>query len=160
MSEKETIKLFINDIEEKGFGPKTTVREVLVVLLGDEDGHLFLEDSEEPLGLEVMLVELDIRERGHVHATRCRHIHVTIDYAGKDPVEKTFAPTTRIKAVRDWAVALSEFAIDPTERPKFGLFVPDEKEPLKDVVRIGSLTNKECECKVTLELALRERWQG
>lgn len=159
MSELEVIKLFINEQEEKGFGPETTVREVVVLLLESEEGHLFLGDAEEPLDHHKKLHELGIKGHGHVHASHCKRVHVGVEYAGKGPVKKNFAPTARLKAVKDWAVALPEFGIEAVERPKFGLFIPGDKNPLNEASRIGSLVHKG-ECKLVLELALRERWQG
>ena len=159
MSEIEIIKLFIDEREEKGFGPETTVREIVVLLLESEDGHLFLDDSEEPLDHDKTLKELGIKGHSHIHASHCKRVEVGVEYAGKGPVEKTFPPTAKIKAVKDWAVALPEFGIEAVERPKFGLFIPGDKNPLSEAARIGSLAHKG-ECKVILELALRERWQG
>lgn len=155
----ETIKILINDREEKELNGETKVRELLVLLLGDEEGFIFLGDSEEPLELDVKLSELAIKGHGHVHAHRCKRANVSIDYAGKPPAEREFSAMTRVKAVREWAVSLREFQIDPPERPKMALFLPGEREPLKDTVRIGSLIQKG-RCKLELELALRERWQG
>lgn len=159
MSQVEIIRLFIDEREETGFGPETTVREVVVSLLDSEDGHLFLEDSDEPLDHNKTLGELGIEQHAPVLACHCKHVHVVVDFAGKTPVEKSFSPPARVKAVKDWAVAVPEFGIEPIERPRFGLFIPVEEKPLNEATRIGSLVHKG-DCKVTLELALRERWQG
>lgn len=161
MSEAESkkIKLFIDDQEVRHFDHETKVRDIILLLLGHEDGHLFLGDSEEPLALELALCELGIEKHGHVHASHCKRVEVTVEYAGQSHTHK-FPPNIKVKAVKDWAVSQKwETAIDPAERPKFGLFLPDNDEPLPEARRIGTYVAKE-KCEVTFELALRERQQG
>ena len=156
----EQIKLFIDDVEVRHFTPNTKVSEVVLLLLEGDEGFLFLGDAEEPLALDIELCEIGIEKHGHVHAARCRHIEVTVDYGGKAPHSHRFPPTATVKAVRDWAVAQDWHpAIDPAERPKFALFLPDQKDALSEARRIGTCVPKG-ECTVTLELALRERQQG
>ncbi|BDI34122.1 hypothetical protein CCAX7_61730 [Capsulimonas corticalis] len=162
MSEPVTIKLFVDNEHEHGFGHETKVREVIAFLLEGGEGFLFLEDAEEPLDIEISLGEIGIKHHGNVHVARCRKIHVTVDYAARSH-SREFTPNKQVKAVKDWAVSLdwSPNNIDPAERPKFGLFLPDDKEPLSDSRPIGTLIPKgDCECNVTLELAPRVRPQG
>ena len=150
------IPLFIDDREERNFRADTKVEEVIRVLLEGDAGHLFLGDSEEPLALDITISEIRSERYTHVHATHCLKIDVTVEYAGRSRAH-SFPPTAKVKAVRDWAV--TQFAISPEERPKFGIFLPDETEPLSETRRIGTLIQKGT-CHTVFELALRERWQG
>lgn len=154
----EQIKIYINEELEKSLGASTTVREVIVELLEGDEGFLFLEESEEPLDVERTIGELGIQHHGHLHAHRCRHIEVTVEYAGKSAQQK-FGPTVKIKAVRDWAVSVKDFEIEGGERSKFALFEGDSDDPLKESSRLGSLVGRG-HCEISLQLSLRDRHQG
>jgi len=160
MSEQETVQFFVDDEKVHHFGRETRVREVILVLLDGDEGHLFLGDSEEPLELDIIIGDLGIEKHGHLHAARCRHLEVTVEYAAKSRKHR-FSPSATVKAVRDWAVAENwEPSIDPAERPKFALFLPDDsKDALPGTRRIGTYAPKG-DCNVTFELAIRERPQG
>jgi hypothetical protein len=156
------IKLFIDDQQSRHFGGETTVREVVALLLEGlegEEGYLFLADSEEPLDPDAKLGEVGIDRQGHVHAGRCRRVEVTVEYAGQSHSHQ-FPPTAKVKTVRDWALSQHwQAPIDPTQHPKFGLFLAGDPNALPDARRIGTYTQKGS-CAVTFELALRERPQG
>ncbi|MEB3286893.1 MAG: hypothetical protein VKJ04_05265 [Vampirovibrionales bacterium] len=154
------IKLFIDDKEVRHFDKETVLKEIAALLLDGEEGFLFLDDSEEPLDLAITLDEVGIKKHGHIHANRCRQVDVTVEYAGQSKSRK-FPPTAKVKVVKEWAVRQDwEPPIDPAERPKFALFLPEtDSEALSEASRIGIYLTKG-KCSLTLELAYQERQQG
>jgi hypothetical protein len=83
-----------------------------------EEGFLFLEDSEEPLDVEVIVGEENTGRVHHVH--RVRHIEVSVFYQDRR-IEKRFSPATRVQRVLDWAVGPRGFNIDKAIAPEMEL---------------------------------------
>jgi hypothetical protein len=97
--------------------------EVIEIVRGHEDAgmsdadeiFLFLEEANQPLGVEMRLDECGIGHRHHVHAHRCHAVDVTVAFNGTERT-KPFAPTARVGKVKVWAV--EAFNV-PTEKAEY-----------------------------------------
>jgi hypothetical protein len=120
---------------------------------------LWREDEDESLDPSQTLEQAGIGDREHVHRSRCRRIAVTVRYAGREPIEKSFGPARTIKQVFHWATGEHGFPLTPEQRAKHVLALPDVDHYLAWTVHIGSLADP-ATCSVTLELYPKERFEG
>lgn len=100
-----------------------------------EEGHLFLEDVEEPLDLAAVITnEKTIGRVHHVH--RVRQIAVTVFYQALH-AEKRFSPSARVQRVLDWAVGPEGFKVDPAIAPEMELALHGQATSLPKNAHIG-----------------------
>ncbi len=131
------------------------VRTLLVD--GDEDGHVWIEDVDEEVDLDITLEAAGIRHHHHVHRGRCRRVDVVVRYNGDH--ERTFRPATTIKTVERWAVRPEGAGFSREQAAEHVLAEPGADHFLEGGVHIGSLV-KPGSCSVTLDLAPRARFAG
>jgi len=131
------------------------VRELLVG--GDPDDHIWIEEIDEEIDLDITLEAAGIRHHHHVHRGRCRTVEVVVRFNGSH--ERTFGPATTIKRVEKWAFGPKVADLSPEEAAKHVLAVPGADHFLEDGVHIGSLVTPGS-CKVTLDLLPRTRFEG
>lgn len=65
-------------------------------------------------------------------------ISVTVHYQSKDAT-KAFSPSTSVEEILDWALAFSEFAIDPSMVNEFALARHGDKDELALGDHLGKL---------------------
>jgi hypothetical protein len=147
----ETTELTLVEVEET-----ITVRE-LAQAHGGNGADVWLQDEEGSLELDLVLTEVEITERSHVHISKkCKKISVTVRYG--EPLTKEFAPSATIAKVFRWATGEHAFKLTPTERAKHTLGIcgtntaPDRSE------HVGSLAGPDC--TLCLDLAPTERFEG
>ena len=105
-----------------------------------EDLILFHDDEDEPIETRGHNRPLRIKQGAKLHLTRCRKIDVTINYLDKTE-RHTFAPGTRIRRVKAWAV--KEFKLAERDAAEHVLQVcnspdrPPTDTPLHKLVRHG-----------------------
>lgn len=75
---------------------------------------LAIEDAEEDLDLAA-LAQAVLQPRHHVHFHRRHLVAVTVEYAGRPPIERSFRPNQRAKRVYDWAVGKDGFDFNPID---------------------------------------------
>jgi hypothetical protein len=109
---------------------------------------VFLEDSDEPLGVEETLEYHKVKHHGHIHIHKCRKVNVIVAYDGKK-IERHFSPPSRIVKVLEWCV--EEFRVPDHEKQEMLLRLSPESDPLGKETRIGSLVTSE-KCEVILQL--------
>jgi hypothetical protein len=81
---------------------------------GDDIVAISIEDEDADLELDVLVRER-LRDRHHVHLHRRRTLEVTVAYAGRTSVTRTFRANYRLKRVFDWAVGPEGFKFDPVD---------------------------------------------
>jgi hypothetical protein len=118
----------------------SAAREIVVAVAGKcgfpaEDAFLFIEDVEEPVDLEIVIVEETANGTVH-HVHRARYIEVSVFYK-EERKEKRFPPSARIQRVLDWAVSKEGFNIDPAIAPELELALHDQKTALPKNAHIG-----------------------
>jgi hypothetical protein len=142
----------IDDIEETA-----TVASLLEV--ADTD-YVFLDDDDEPIRIDVAIVEV-LRGRGrepghhhHIHRHSCRTITVSVTYGGA--LRRILAaPNTPVATIT--TEALTAFQIDPVTGADLVLRVPGSDSDLSDSTCIGSLTHgRDCAADLNLLPAHRE----
>jgi hypothetical protein len=132
------------------------VRSLLVET--DADGHVWLEEVDEPIDLDLTLDEAGIRHHQHIHRGRCHRIQVIVRFNGIN-YEHEFGPGTTIKSVHKWACGPDAANLSATEAAKHVLALPGADHFLDDGVHAGSLVSAGS-CSVTLDLLPRSRFEG
>jgi hypothetical protein len=139
------------DVEES-----QTFREICTV---EEQTFVFLDDDDEPVGVDLTIVEVVIargRKPGHhhVHRHHCREITVEVHYGGDTrPVRVT--PNQTVATVLNKAIA--EYGIDPAAGADLVLRRPGSNEDLPQAEHIGDLhAGPPCSLELNLLPAHRE----
>lgn len=141
----------IIDVEES-----IRVRELIEV--EDAEGHIWLEDVDEEIQLDLTLVEAGIDHHRHIHHSRCVAIAVDVRFNG-DHFRRDFPPVTTIKRVKEWAVGPKGANLPKDQAVAHVLAVPGADHFLDGDVHIGSLVQPHS-CTVELDLLPRDRFAG
>ncbi|MGD0985265.1 MAG: hypothetical protein ABSA65_15855 [Acidimicrobiales bacterium] len=131
------------------------VRTLLVE--GDLDGHIWIEEVDEEVDLDITLEAAGIRHHHHVHRGHCHRVEVVVRFNGN--FEHTYGPATTIKTVEKWAFGPEVANFSKEQAAEHVLAVPAADHFLEEGVHIGSLV-KPGSCTVTLDLLPRSRFAG
>jgi hypothetical protein len=131
------------------------VRTLLVE--GDLDGHIWIEEVDEEVDLDITLEAAGIRHHHHVHRGHCHRVEVVVRFNGD--FEHTYGPATTIKPVEKWAFGPEVANFSKEQAAEHVLAVPAADHFLEEGVHIGSLV-KPGSCTVTLDLLPRSRFAG
>lgn len=128
------------EVETVAIPQGSTARDIVVAVAAKagfpaEQGFLFLEDSDEPVDLALLIVEENVRGRVH-HVHRARQIEVTVFYKEHHKA-KRFPPSARVQRVLDWAVGPDGFKIDPAIAPEMELALHEQTTALPKNAHIG-----------------------
>ncbi len=132
------------------------VRELLAA--GDVDGHIWVQEVDEEVDLDITLEAAGIRHHHHVHWGHCRRVKVDVRWAGTEYPHE-YGPGTTIKTVEKWAYGPDVANFSPEQAAKHVLAVPGADHFLDTGVHVGSLVTPGS-CKVVLDLLPRSRFQG
>lgn len=122
------------------------------------DGHVFIEEIDEELDLDISLEEAGIRHHHHVHRGRCRSVDVVARFNGEN-FEHHFGPARTIKSVAKWAFGPNAANLSKEQAAKHVLAVPGADHFLEDGVHVGSLV-KPASCSLMLDALPRSRFEG
>ncbi|MGO8870635.1 MAG: hypothetical protein ACLQPH_04400 [Acidimicrobiales bacterium] len=131
------------------------VRELLVE--GDADGHIWIEEVDEEISLDITIENAGIRHHHHVHRGHCHRVEVVVRFNGN--FEHFYGPATTIKTVEKWAFGPEVANFSEEQAALHVLAEPGADHFLDDGVQIGSLV-KPGSCTVTLDLLPRSRFEG
>lgn len=131
------------------------VRELLA---GDGDSRIWIEETDEEIGLDDTLVAAGLRHHQHVHRGRCRRVDLTVRFNGEN-FTNTFGPGTTIKIIEKWAFGGDAADLSPDQAAKHVLALPGGDHFLAATVHIGSLVTVGS-CQLTLDLLPRDRFEG
>jgi hypothetical protein len=134
-----------------------TVRELLAVGDGQGAELVMIEETAEPVELDISIEQAGIRHRHHVHRGRCRRVDVRVRYNGDKSSE--FHPVATIRRVFDWATGPDGFNLTPEQKAEHVLALPGADHFLDWEVRIGSIVTPGT-CDVVLDLAPKSRFEG
>jgi hypothetical protein len=128
-------------------------------LLVEEDGqgHVWLEEVDEELDLDVTLKDAGVRHHHHVHRGQCHRVEVVVRWNGDH--ECTYAPATTITMVEKWAFGPEVANLSPEQAAKHVLAEAGADHFLEGGAHVGSLV-KPGSCRVVLDLLPRSRFQG
>jgi len=121
--------------------PEGSVRREIIIQVANktgiatEEAILFIEDSDEPLELDVVINEDPNAGKVH-HVHRARKIEVSVHYQGNIKI-KSFPPSARIQVVLEWAVSSECFNIDHAIAPEMELALHGETKELPKQAHIG-----------------------
>jgi len=73
-----------------------------------------IEDAEEDLDVAA-IARTVLQPRYHIHFHRRHLVAVTVEYAGRQPIERRFRPNKRAIRVYDWAVGKDGFDFNPID---------------------------------------------
>ncbi len=135
-----------------------TIRVRELIETDDGEGHIWLEDVDEEIDLDLTLVEADIGHHRHIHHGRCITVSVTVRFNG-EKFHRDFAPSATIKRVRAWAVGPEAANLSKDQVVAHVLAEPGADHFLADAVHLGSLVGAE-KCEVMLDLLPRDRYAG
>jgi hypothetical protein len=122
----------------------------------DKELDAFVDEAEEPVPHDRKAAVEHLKHGSRVHITRCKNIKVAVHYLHKT-ADRAFAPGTRVKTVKQWAVR--EFKINPTDAGEHVLQLcksttqPPTDTPLAELVHGHS-------CDVCFDLVPETRIEG
>jgi hypothetical protein len=142
-------------IEAGTLGDLRKAIEAAGVLL-EAEHCLFLDEAEAPLQGEHGRPVAGLRHGSRVHVTRCKRIKTTVHYLDRTE-EHEFAPGTRVRAVKAWAV--HTFKLTPKDAAEHVLQLckstkrPAADTPLHELTVAG-------QCAVCFDLVPEKRVEG
>jgi hypothetical protein len=121
------------------------------------DVFLFAEDSAEPLDEAVIVGTIAVEPRLKVHMHRCRHVDVSVTFAGRT-VSRRFGPGTTIAHIKHWA-AENEFKMSKEDASEHLLQVAGSHVRPAPGTHIGTLVSSPG-CKIAFDLVADQRVNG
>jgi hypothetical protein len=123
----------------------------------EEDVLLFIEDMDEPID-ELLVVTAHVELPGiKAHLHRCRHIEVTVAFAGAI-VHHRFSPGTTIDRVKRWA-AEGKFGMSEEDASEHMLQITGSLDRPAPGTHIGTLATCPA-CHLSLDLVPDQRVNG
>lgn len=122
-----------------------------------EKGEVWLEGADEPLDPKQTFKQAGIGERAHLHVSTCRRVEVSVRYGGPPAKSEEFPPGTTFAAVFAWATGKKAFDLTKAEQAKHTFAVCDSDVQPDRSAHVGSFAS---ECKLCLDLAPKERFEG
>jgi hypothetical protein len=119
----------------------------------EEEVHIFERDGE-----AILEIDISTRKALSLVAHRCKEVRVTVHFEHHKK-EHHFKPSASINRVLQWAVAIKDFGLDPTQRSKANLMLPGAKEPLSKDDVLAQLVHFP-HCHLILELTLKDFTNG
>jgi hypothetical protein len=135
----------------------TTARELVQDPVGGTS--IWIEDSDEPLSLEVTLDVAGLQNRGHIHRGNCHQVEVSVRFNGVTK-SRPFSPANTVVKVLKWATGEKGFDLSAIEAAKHTLAVPGSDHPLDPRTHVGSLVSPGGSCSVLLDLLPKVRFEG
>lgn len=138
--------------------PEETVHVVLERVykaqLPDGEVFFFIEEEEEPVDIQLTLVEVGLKHRGQAHCSRCRKVKAKVRYNGQ-PAEHEFPASAKVRRVEEWAE--HHFNIPPADRAELVLRLCGTDTEENGDVRLSKLAEH---CEVCFDLGPKQRVQG
>ena len=116
---------------------------------------IFIEDGDEPLDETVVIETIVVGESAKLHLHRCRHIKVTVAFAGTRK-EREFAPSATVARIKTWAA--EAFGLSPEDAGEHLLQIAGTHDRPSPATHVGALAGPDC--KVAFDLVPDERVNG
>lgn len=122
----------------------------------DPGGFVFVDEADEPFSFDGNSPIEEVKDGARIHVTRCKHIQVTVHYAGRK-IERSFGPGVRVGNVKKWAVR--EFNIDHTDAAEHVLMLCDSQSQPPTDTPLHTLVGEDG-CAVCFNLVPEKRVEG
>jgi hypothetical protein len=162
----ESIDIFyqghgIREVEHIEVRPDHTIAVIKEILLEKHglgpDTLIFLEDQEIPLGEQLVIAELCGPTGVKMHVHRCRHVEVSVTFAGETKHHR-FGPAATLARIKHWA-AVTKFGMTEEEAGEHLLQIAGTHDRPAPGTHVGTLAN--CpDCRVQFDLVPDERVNG
>lgn len=122
----------------------------------DDEQAVFIDEADEPTRLKGHEDIGGLKNGARVHIVRCRKIRVTVNYLEKT-ADKTFAPGTRVRKVKAWAV--KHFKLEEQDAAEHVLQLCNSTDRPKTDTPLHKLTDGKT-CAVCFDLVPETRVEG
>ena len=116
---------------------------------------IFIEDGDEPIEEVVIIETLETKGTAKLHFHRCRHVDVSVTFAG-DTKTIRFAPSATVGRVKRWAA--EAFGLAPHDAGEHLLQIAGTHDRPPPGAHIGALVTGHC--RVAFDLVPDERVNG
>lgn len=159
-----TIVLFVQehgaaDAKEVEIALAASFADLLGATAGPEQRDevlIFVDEAEEPVGIDVLVEQSGAVHGSRVHVSRCRDVEVTVHYQDKTEGRR-FPPGAKVHRVKHWAV--HKFGLARTDAAEHVLQIcggterPSGGTPLHTLLAPGS-------CALCFDLVPEKRVEG
>ena len=141
----------------------TKVKQLIDVARGkglkledEQTVHVWLENAEEPLSLDMSLKSAGVQARSRLHIHTCQRIHVTVNF-NNNSKQHPFSPSATIGKVKKWAD--EKFGLSATDATEYALQVCGSTIRPDDDIEVGSLAQPG-QCSACFDLVPKQRVEG
>lgn len=122
----------------------------------DKELEAFVDEADSPVLHDAKTTVEGLKHGSRVHVTRCKKIKVTVHYMHRN-VDRAFAPGTRVRAVKQWAVR--ELRLNPTDAGEHVLQLCNSTiQPPTDAALVELVDGRSCD--VCFDLVPEKRIEG
>jgi hypothetical protein len=122
----------------------------------DKEHDAFVDEADNSVPRDAKAIVEGLKHGSRVHVTRCKKIKVTVHYMHRT-IDRAFAPGTRVRAVKQWAVR--ELKLNPTDAGEHVLQLCNSTiQPPTDAA-LAELVNG-WSCDVCFDLVPEKRIEG
>jgi hypothetical protein len=122
----------------------------------DKEFEAFVDESDSLVPHDAKATVEDLKHGSRVHVTRCKKIKVTVHYMHRT-IDRTFAPGTRVRTVKQWAVR--ELKLNPTDAGEHVLQLCNTTTQPPTDAALAELVNGQS-CDVCFDLVPEKRIEG
>lgn len=122
----------------------------------DQEVMVWIENLDEPLDLDILLVDAGIKKHTRLHVHTCHRVNVTVNFQDKAE-SHFFAPSTTISVVKKWAD--KKFGLSEADATEYALQLCNSTERPAEDVHLGTLVTPS-ECAVCFDLVPKQRIEG
>ena len=145
--------------------PKDIVADIIKVgyehglrIPEDSEVFIFVENTDEPLELDVKIDEAGLSPRSRVHIHRCKEVEVTVNYR-RDQKKDSFPPSATVDWVKEWAVGKDQYDMSSVDAAEHVLKVCNSGDQPDEDVHIGTLA-KFPDGTLCFDLVPKQRVEG
>ena len=124
----------------------------------DSEVFIFVENTDEPLELDVKIDEAGLSPRSRVHIHRCKEVEVTVNYR-RDQKKDSFPPSATVDWVKEWAVGKDQYDMSSVDAAEHVLKVCNSGDQPDEDVHIGALA-KFPDGTLCFDLVPKQRVEG
>ena len=148
---KVHLKDIVADIVKVGYEHGLRIPE-------DSEVFIFVENTDEPLELDVKIDEAGLSPRSRVHIHRCKEVEVTVNYR-RDQKKDSFPPSATVDWVKEWAVGKDQYDMSSVDAAEHVLKVCNSGDQPDEDVHIGALA-KFPDGTLCFDLVPKQRVEG
>lgn len=122
----------------------------------DKELEAFVDEADSPAPHDVKATVEGLKHGSRIHVTHCKKIKVTVHYMHRI-IERAFAPGTRVRTVKQWAVR--ELKLNPTDAGEHVLQLCNSTiQPPTDAALAELVNGRSCD--VCFDLVPEKRIEG